>query len=293
MIIVVRQQAQISNRLVALSALMAHCLRHRIKLLILSLGDYQDILEPQPANPLVRTIFVPARLHQLTVRLLNSRLIQLLSRWIGLRSLDRQRAWSEIAPALLRSRIWLINGSGDWCRTMPAIEADQAPVIRRLLSFRSPFHQKAAAISQQLRQDCDVLVGVHARRGDYASHRNGCWFYNEADYLRWIHQAPSLFPAIDANRIGFVVCSNDGGFLASCQGEAIAISPMGSAAGDQLLLSHCDLILGPPSTFSVWAAFLTDTRLLHIFRRDQNLEASQIRRSTLFYAWQPNREDDA
>lgn len=294
MIIVVRQQAQISNRLVAASALIGHCIRHKIPLLILSLGEYKSQFEPQLESQLVRVIFLPSLLHRLTVRLLNSRLMRLIySRRSWLQNLDNQRAWSEIEPARLRSQIWLINGSGDWCRNMPAVQEEEAATIRLALSFRSQWQRQADAVSSQLRMDRDALVGVHARRGDYATHRGGRWFYDEQDYLRWINQVPDLFPSLQPERLRFVVCSNEPGFLANTARSSLSASPMGSAAGDQLLLSKCDLIIGPPSTFSVWAAFLSDTHLLHISSRDQRLQTSQIRRSTLFYDWRPNREGEA
>lgn len=291
MIIVVRQQAQISNRLVALSALMGHCIRNHIGMLVLSLREYASDFEIEANNSGIRVVFIPSLAHRLTVRLLNSRFSRFLTRHINwLNFLDSQHAWSEIAPARLRSQFWLINGSGDWCRSMPAIQDGEAPKIRRALSFRSQWQRQAHATSVQLRQDYDALVGIHARRGDYAIHRGGRWFYHEEDYLRWIQQVPRLFPLIPQERIRFVVCSNEPGFLANAGEASITPSPMHSATGDQLLLSHCDLILGPPSTFSVWAAFLSDTRLLHISARDQDLHPSQIRRSTLFYDWRPNRE---
>ena len=294
MIIVVRQQAQISNRLVAASALIGHCVRHKIPILILSLGEYKSQFEPQLESQLVRVIFLPSLLHRLTVRLLNSRLMRLIySRRSWLQKLDNQRAWSEIDPAKLRSQIWIINGSGDWCRSMPAVQEEEAPTIRLALSFRSLWQRQADAVSTQLRMDRDALVGVHARRGDYESHRGGRWFYDEQDYLRWINQVPDLFPSLQPERLRFVVCSNEPGFLANTAQSSLSASPMGSAAGDQLLLSKCDLIIGPPSTFSVWAAFLSDTHLLHISSRDQRLQTSQIRRSTLFYDWRPNREGEA
>jgi hypothetical protein len=291
LIIVVRQQAQISNRLVALSALMGHCIRNNIGMLVLSLGEYEPAFEIKANNPLLRVVFIPSLLHRLTVRLLNSRLSHALTRhltWLNL--LDNQHAWSEIDPARLRSQIWLINGSGDWCRNMPAIQDGEAPKIRQALSFQSQWQSQAQATSAQIRRGFDALVGIHARRGDYAIHQDGRWFYHEEDYLRWIQQIPPFFPLIPRERIRFVVCSNEPGFLAHTGEESITTSPMQSATGDQLLLAQCDLIIGPPSTFSVWAAFLSDTRLLHISARDQILHPSQIRRSTVFYDWRPNLE---
>lgn len=294
LIIVVRQQAQISNRLVALSALIGHCIHHKISILIFSLNEYKDQFEPQLDNSLVRVVFLPSLLHRLFVRLLNSRPMRLIySRSPWLQALDNQRAWSEIDPSRLRSQLWLINGSGDWCRNMPAVEAVDAEQIRLALSFRSEWQHQAKTISAELRVNYDALVGIHARRGDYASHRGGRWFYDELDYLRWIKQVPNLFPTLQPERIRFVVCSNEPDFLVDTIGDSVAVSPMGSAAGDQLLLSTCDLIIGPPSTFSVWAAFLSDTHLLHISSRDQQLQSSQIRRSTLFYDWRPQTEAQA
>ncbi|MEO1002601.1 MAG: alpha-1,2-fucosyltransferase [Cyanobacteria bacterium J06638_7] len=293
MIIVLGQRSQISNRLVALAALMGFCLRNRIRFLVFSLSDYRQVFQAGGTVDGLTLGFWPVPLHRLIRRVLSIRIVRtFLTLLPGVGILDQQRCWADVEIPSLKRGLWIIDGPGDWCASMPRISDQEATTIRRVLSYHARFQQQASVFHQALRSKCDRLIGVHARRGDYASHRDGRWFYAEADYLKWIDQATSALRATPYERIHFVVCSNEPGFLECANRADLSVSRLGSAAADQLLLSMCDLILGPPSTFSVWAAFLSDTALLHIFSRDQRLASSQVRRSTLFYGWQPRVEPE-
>ena len=41
---------------------------------------------------------------------------------------------------------------------------------------------------------------------------------------------------------------------------------------DQWLMSQCDYLVGPPSTFTTWASFMGKVPLLHIMGKDQKVQ---------------------
>lgn len=291
MIIVLRQGAQISNRLVALAALSAFCIRNNIRVLVLSLSDYSGVFEASKSLHGISLLLLPVRLYRLFCRLLSNRFVWRILRWCpGLNYLTQARSWADLAPAALQRGIWIIDQSGDWCSQMPPVSDSEAPIIRQIFRYHPRFHTQASRVYAHASARSAIVVGVHARRGDYAGHRGGIWFYTENDYLAWIEQAVQQLRPSQQDPIHFVLCSNEPGFLQAVNSPVLSVSPLSEGPADQLLLSMCDVIIGPPSTFSVWAAFLSDAKLLHLFSREQTISPSQLRRSTLFYGWSPRLE---
>lgn len=270
---------------------MGFCLRNRIRLLVFSLSDYRELFPTGGSAQGINMILLPKTVHRLGILILSTRLARQLLEWLPfVHYLDEHRSWSNIDSASLKKGLWIIDGTGDWCPFMPKISEAEAVTVRQVLRYHPQYHSHAAVFHAKLVSSCDILIGVHARRGDYAVHRGGRWYYSEALYLNWIEQARAAWRSNAQQKVHVVVCSNEPGFLRAEVQADLGVSRLGSASSDQLLLSMCDVIIGPPSTFSVWAAFLTDTPLLHIFSHEQKLTRAQLRRSTLFYGWKPELE---
>jgi len=120
------------------------------------------------------------------------------------------------------------------------------------------------------RGDAEVLIGVHVRRGDYAGWLGGKYFFGLENYARWMREAVALHKG---QRVAFLVCSNeDVGPLLGMEGVVATRGP-GSAIGDLYALAGCDLLMGPPSTFSLWASFMGNVRLHMLQAVDQSLYA--------------------
>jgi len=101
------------------------------------------------------------------------------------------------------------------------------------------------------------IIGVCMRQGDYKDYNNGKYYLTDKDYLFLISKLKKLFSAsFDI----FVACEenkinmNSNGFYIS----------FGNPALNLYTLSNCDLLIGPPSTFMTWAAFLNDTPVCYI-----------------------------
>jgi hypothetical protein len=126
-----------------------------------------------------------------------------------------------------------------------------APSIREYFRPLGIFQRNVDALIRTVREDCDLVVGVHIRRGDYRSFVDGRFFYTIEQYLRLMQQVRGLF---GGRRVHFLVCSNEKQPMQAFS-KFTAFSGTGQFIEDLYALARCDFIIGPPSTFSAWASF--------------------------------------
>jgi hypothetical protein len=129
-----------------------------------------------------------------------------------------------------------------------------------------------------------VRLGVHIRRGDYAVWNNGKYFYNDDIYARHINKFAEMH---DKSVVHVYLSSNDssvteGHFQQLCP-TACVHNLNGSAPEDLFMLSECDFLIGPPSTFSLVAAMYRD---IPLYRMDtSNVEDMTESAFHLFDYW--------
>ncbi len=130
----------------------------------------------------------------------------------------------------------------------------------------------------------ELRLGVHIRRGDYKTWKNGKYFYEDDVYQDYIRQFKSLFPEKD---ITVYICSNDPSLnKASYQARLPNIKivfPQGGQEDDLCLLSECDYLIGAPSTFSLVASMYHDIPLCWMEERQMMLSNESFNKfDTLF-----------
>lgn len=103
-------------------------------------------------------------------------------------------------------------------------------------------------------------LGVHIRRTDYKHFQGGRFYYSYSIYLNWIEHVRSLI-----GQVQILFFSDDPSYVAKYLGGQGRLNN-GSAKEDLALLSQCDFILGPPSTFSMWATFIGDKSAMHMYQ---------------------------
>ncbi len=112
-------------------------------------------------------------------------------------------------------------------------------------------------------QEASCRLGIHIRRGDYATWYDGKYFFTDDVFLSLIKQFMKLHPDTTV-----YICGNDPALNKSLYVKELAgtkvIFPKGNAAEDLYVLSQCDYLIGPPSTFSLTAAMYRDTPLYWI-----------------------------
>jgi hypothetical protein len=119
----------------------------------------------------------------------------------------------------------------------------------------------------QVREDCNVLIGVHIRRKDYQEWRGGKYYYEIKDFLRIMQSAQALFPR---SKVTFLVCSNEDISLEDFASCNIALGS-GHFVEDLYSFAQCDYLIGPPSSYTVWASFFGKVPLYIIMNPEMNI----------------------
>ncbi|NPD82522.1 glycosyltransferase [Prevotella sp. PINT] len=140
--------------------------------------------------------------------------------------------------------------------------------IRQLFAFDDGI--KAAARRNMLpADDTTVNIGLHIRRGDYKSFMGGRHYFTDKDFMDYL---ALLLDNFKGKRCNIYLCTNDKHldrdfFLRTIRSreewnDCHIVFPHGSGHEDLCLLSECDFILGPVSSYSLIATMYGKARCL-------------------------------
>lgn len=121
-----------------------------------------------------------------------------------------------------------------------------------------------------------LRLGVHIRRGDYAVWKDGIYCYSDEVYVERIRQFASLFPD---EKIDVCLSTNDVKVSAVAFQQLLDDNRLcvhllgGNAVEDLYMLSQCDYVIGPPSTYSLVAVMYHDIPLCRMDQIEQPLMA--------------------
>jgi Glycosyl transferase family 11 len=157
--------------------------------------------------------------------------------------------------------------------------------IRSFLEVHHKYTDISNSFILNKQEKYDFIIGVMIRHGDYKIWGDGCYYYDVQQYVHWMTQLSEMFK--DRGTIGFIVASDSPQDSADFGNNAVHFTT-GIAGGQGhyleslVQLSLCDLIITPPSTFSLWAAFLGNIPVLPLMKADQVIERDQILQNHLF-----------
>jgi len=172
---------------------------------------------------------------------------------------------------LAKNKILLIDG---WRFVDYAALKKHEEIIRKIFTPNSVFLENIIKLKNDQFKKFDKVVGVHIRLGDYANFLQGRWLYSIDEYLVFMDQV-RYFPCFKNMHLGFYVCSNEGLDLNYFKNFDV-VKSTGNFVEDLHGLSLCDLIIGPPSTYSGWAAFYGKVPLLFLQEREMKLRETHI-----------------
>lgn len=139
--------------------------------------------------------------------------------------------------------------------------------IREYFKPVAEHRQRVDSVVNKARQGCDVLVGVHIRKGDYETHLGGRYFYDIDVFKSFMGHIERLLPD---KRVGFLVCSNEELDPKDFAEHTVTFGP-GHFVEDMYSLAACDYIVGPPSTYTLWASLYGGARLHFIQNPETDL----------------------
>jgi hypothetical protein len=148
----------------------------------------------------------------------------------------------------------------------------QADAIRAYFAPLPGIRAEAERTVAAVRTRADAVVAVHIRHGDYARHLDGRFFYPVATYAQLMRDCQAL---LAPQRVAFLIFSN-ATHEADAFAEFDATPGPGGLVSDLHALSLCDRIIGPPSSYSSWAAFYGRVPIARVQQPDRALLATDF-----------------
>lgn len=151
---------------------------------------------------------------------------------------------------LPESKVILVQG---WYVRASQSMKKHEQVVREYFTPLPKYQQNIQNLMQPLREKYDVLVGLHIRSGDYRLLLNGVYIYPLENWRLLMEQMVNLLPN---QRVAFLICSDE-----DYRSQINNFTDLnvhfgtGQMIEDLYSLAQCDYLLGPPSTYSLWAAF--------------------------------------
>ena len=147
--------------------------------------------------------------------------------------------------------------------------------ITDLFTLDSQYTDPVKAKMQKVEQGSTgsiVRLGVHIRRGDYRIFHDGKYLYDDEVYQRHIRRFMMLH---SGKAIHVYIASNDpevkeSSYQEQCPGAHVHCLG-GSSPEDLFMLSECDYLIGPPSTYSLVAAMYRDIPLYRMDETDEGM----------------------
>ena len=257
MIILTDKPGQLCNRLWSYAPFIAHSLKSGNRLVVPLFGDYAHLFENLNRNPLIRFIKVNNQhyfrgLHLIfkLCRGLPNPLLLKLNIYVDTDKWGNE-TWSR---EVLFGKHNIVFSSGWGQPNLDDILLDYREQIKAIFEPRLEYTARTRSFWRSRRNTYDVIVGVHIRRGDYKRFRGGAYYYDHQAYANYVQQL-ILDPQFSGRRIGFFFCSNEPIDYSRSSGVEVFHLPKARNVEDLYALSLCDYIIGPPSTFSMWASF--------------------------------------
>jgi hypothetical protein len=276
---------RLGNRLHTHANALAWCIENNYNLINLSFNEYAPFFKSTPRHN-------SGNLHQNDNFLFKSvssslfrnflRRLFLSDKWLA------RLAWiiKQIKPsdneALRESDLNLlinhkkINLIKYWDVSCSQSTKNQQDKLRDYLRPSKRFVITAEKIIDELKSKYDCLVGVHARRGDYATYLDGLHYHSWESYLHWANQTKHILVKLGKKNVGIVICSDEEPPSMVAKKGDIYFSSSNEIMVDIHLLSLCDYNLGPPSSFGTWISWFGKVPRLVLQRGLQIKSASQF-----------------
>lgn len=266
MVIIVSKEGQIANRLWHYSNFMVNAIAHNYSLVHLHFNEYESYFSESIERN--KHVF-PVRTRLFRNELLNTIFKKI---FIALVKVSRKTGWRnyfffhvlindeyqqgakeidlnsiELVKAFTKKTVlvsgWLFKDRVHMKKQQEMLSNFWEPNQSILL----PLKKKIT----DLKSTADIVVGLHIRRGDYKYFNNGSWYYDVETYKTRMAEFCSLAAG---KKVHFIVCTNEKYEVTDFKGFHVSIDQR-NFIDDLFLLSMCDFIMGPPSTFSMWASY--------------------------------------
>ena len=277
---------RLGNRLHTHANALAWCIENNYNLINLSFSDYARFFENSPKHN-------SGNLHQsdnfvfklLSIRLFRNFLRRLLlsDKWLEKLSWIINKMRPRDDELLLEADLNLqinqkkINLIKHWdIRCCNSIKSHQHK-LRDYLRPNKRFVVTAENIIDELRSKYDYVVGVHARRGDYAIYLDGKYYHSWESYLHWANQTKQVLEKSGKKNVGVVICSDEEPPTSIPKRQTVHFNSSNEIMVDIHIMSLCDYNVGPPSSFGTWISWFGKVPRLVVYNNTEITSLEQFK----------------
>ena len=212
--------------------------------------------------------------------------------------LERGNGWNNykgLTWKITHNKVWdrifkFFGCTKGWqTRTDTRYLAQTLPELKRLFRPKDEIMNKAEGMIGRMKQQSDLVVGVHIRRGDYATWNNGQFFYELDEYHQFMLRIKQFYRD---KHISFFISSNEDFSLEifkDCECQRFGKEPSGAIL-DLYTLSLCDRIIGPFSSYSRWASFIGEVPLCFLETKDQQFTEDSFSKIVDYFHFENGKE---
>jgi len=145
--------------------------------------------------------------------------------------------------------------------------------IRDYFTPRLLHQKKVSQCLDRVRSQGETIVGIHIRHGDYSTYLGGRYYYSIEQYIRLMRGVGDLF---SGKQVVYLVCSNSQFSANDFPGLNVVIGN-GHIIEDMYSFAQCDYLLGPVSTYTLWASFYGEVPLYRVENPDRDFSLSDFK----------------
>lgn len=274
MIIICDAPGQTCNRLWTYVASVAQCIAEQKKMVIIffdwTIEDFPQLLHAQ-------FIFYP---------LWQPWFLKLPKGWGWYKHLTwkvtHNKTWDKFFKFLGFTKGWST-------RTDTRYLQQALPQLRLIFRPKREIMNKAEGLIVEMRQTADIIVGVHIRRGDYATWNDGRFFYSLEEYHQFMLRVKEFYKD---QKVSFFISSNENfslNIFEECHCRRFGKEPSGAIL-DLYTLSLCDRIIGPFSSYSRWASFIGEVPLCFLESKEQQFKEDSFSKIVDYFHFENGKE---
>lgn len=175
---------------------------------------------------------------------------------------DAERDYADDEMLMIERRLVLVSG---WTYRNYALTS------RHRDRFKGAFWSTVRELDKSPLYGDRTNIAVHVRRGDYARWLGGRYYFDDSVYLAALGQA--LGSITGPCRV--LLLSDEELDVRAYQAQHGDVQRVrATPRGEQALMSLCDYIIGPPSTFSLWASYIGRVKHATITSADCVIDAA-------------------
>ena len=248
MIIISNKPGQLGNLLFIYANFLAYGLENKVKVFNPSFYQYHKYFKSTSSSSLSINKIIYTFCY-LTARILFR--LKIKTALISALALDWGESVDLENESQLNSKLCFVQG---WLFRSDNLMINHKTDITRFFEPEELFKNKINSFFAKnfTGTNCSIIA-IHIRLGDYKTFENGKYYYTIEQYLNIIKNLALLFKTQNPH---FLICSNEQINLSKKETDGLKIT---FAPGHELLdmycLANCNYIVGPPSTYSMWASF--------------------------------------